>query len=215
MKKLTENKNKNLFSFNSFGSLLTAGLLVFGAASCDSGERNTEDTTALTTEEEYDEGLGYEGIQDNEPVTNTNTEDFTRYDRNTDAQMDRDEFDTRMTETREYNEWDTDQDGSINETEFSEGSLYLQENRTNVGENTTETTGTAESTTSIGSFDEWDQNNDGAITEEEFNNAKFETMDTNRDGTLDANEYNSGNRNQMNRGTETDTNMNEGTGGTY
>jgi hypothetical protein len=212
MKKLTETnnkENKNL-RLNTFGSLLTAGLLLFGAASCDSGERRTEtEDNTLATEEEYDNGLGYEGIQDNEPVTNTDTEDFDRWDANTDRQWDQDEFNTRMNDTGEFNEWDADRDGSLNEGEFNEGSRYMMENQTNT-QNNTKTTGT---TSTLGTFDDWDENGDDVITEEEFNNARFNSMDTNRDGSLSTDEYNTGN-NQMNRGTGTNTDT-TGSGGSF
>jgi hypothetical protein len=215
MKKQTitnRTENKNLVPFNTVGSFLTAGLLLFGAASCDSGERQTEtEDNTLATEETYDNGLGYEGTQDNEPVTNTDTEDFDRWDANTDRQWDQDEFNTRMNDSGEFNEWDTDRDGSLNENEFNEGSRYLQDNQANTRDNT-EITGT-NTNSNLGAFDDWDQNGDDVITEEEFNNARFNSMDTNRDGSLSTDEYNNEN-NQMNQGSETNTDT-TGTGGGY
>lgn len=218
MKKQTipnRTESKNLIPFNTVGSFLTAGLLLFGVASCDSGERQaeTEDNT-LATEEAYDDGLEYESTQDNEQVTNTDTDGFDRWDENTDRQWDQDEFNTRMNDRGEFNEWDTDRDGSLNENEFNEGSRYLQDNQANT-QNNTETTGTSGTNTSsnLGTFDDWDQNGDDVITEEEFNNARFNSLDTNRDGSLSTDEYNNGS-NQINQNTEMNTDT-TGTGGGY
>lgn len=196
-----KSENKYLFSFNTFGSFLTAVLLLFGAASCNNGERGAEDNT-LATEQEYNEEPEYENTRENERVTNTETDNFDRWDTNTDRQMDRDEFTNRMNDTGTFYEWDTDQDRTINEDEYERSSRYLQDNRMDTQNNTTGTRGTA---TNIGTFDELDRNGDGVITEEEFNEAAFNNMDTNRDGTLNNNEYNRGRGNEMNRGTTDET----------
>ena len=169
MKKVTNNSKLN--PANTIGSFLAAGLLIFGAVSCGQ-ERGTQDE-GLATEQEYEEGYGVDATADTEPVTNTATEDFDRYDRNTDQQWDRDEFNTSMGESTIFNDWDTDRDGFLNENEYNEGTRNWQ------GENR-------------GVFGDWDADRNGNIDQNEFNEGTFNAWDADRNGTLNSDEYNRG-----------------------
>ena len=60
-----QTENKRLFSFNALASILTAGLLLFGASSCNNGERKAEEDNAVAVEE-YEEEQGFDGLEDNQ-----------------------------------------------------------------------------------------------------------------------------------------------------
>lgn len=214
MKKVTN--NSKLKPANTIGSFLAAGLLIFGAVSCGQ-ERGGTQEEGLATEQEYEEGYGVDGTRTNEPVRNTAAEDFGRYDRNTDQQWDKDEFNTRMTETGAFNEWDTDRDGNLNENEYNEGMRNWQnQSANNQGTTgttgTTNTTGTTGTTTdnNLGTFNDWDTNRDGSIDQNEFNQGNFNAWDTDRNGTLSNDEYNRGMATQT--PTNTGSDMGTGTG---
>ena len=211
MKKRTE--NKHLFSFNTFGSILTAGLLLFGAASCGN-ERGNEETAVVE-----DEGLGYEGLEDNQEVNNVAVEDeWDEWDTNNDNLWDRDEFVVVVNDAGLYEGWDADNNGIYEENEVytgvfetydENGDGMLDENEFNawntawggeyddewdawdtnddgVLDNNEYITGVEEA----GVYDDWDVNNDGVFAEDELNDGLYDTWDLNNDGYLDEEEYN-------------------------
>lgn len=182
------------------GGVLTAGFLMFGTASF---------------------------AQERDNVTNTDIDDFEQRDLNTDQQLDRNEFDTRLEEDRTFDTWDTDRDGTINEDEFNQGNMNLQEQRSQrmYGEeglqeeqplNTNEEVTTGSDVTNEGvndngieTYNDWDKDRDGTINRDEFNQGTYNSLDRNQDGALDMDEYNEG-INTYGTGTETGTELNEG-----
>ena len=97
------NKSSGGKGVKLFGSILTAGLLMFGSASF---------------------------AQERDNVTNQDVDEFNQYDVNTDQQWDRDEFDARMGDDQTFDTWDTDRDGILNEEEFNEGNRNWREQST-------------------------------------------------------------------------------------
>lgn len=186
MKKLMNNKG-----IKTVGNFFTAGLLLFGAASCGSDSGNQESTVA-TEEALEDEGMGAEGMEASELVTNNDADLFSRYDSNTDQQWDRDEFNTSMGESRTYNDWDADRDGSINEQEYTQGiSTWQNQNTTGTTETATDA-GTTGNTNNFGTFNDWDADRNGTINQDEFNQGTFNSWDADRNGNLSNDEYTTG-----------------------
>jgi hypothetical protein len=238
----TTTENNKLKPINTFGSFLTAGLLIFGAASCNQEGGNQE---TVETEQAFEEDLSVESTRTNDPVTNTATDQFNQFDSNTDQQWDRDEFNTGMSQNGSYNAWDTDRDGSINENEYNEGmrnwqnqNMSTQRNTTGNPGSTTDNTGTSgttnnagttgtnettgTTTNTAGTFQDWDTDRNGTINQDEYNQGAFSTWDADRNGTLSSDEYNRGvgtgtttGTGTNNTGTGTDnTGTGTGTGGT-
>ena len=149
--------------------------------------------------------------QEIDNVGNTDVDEFNNYDRNTDQEWDRDEYNTRMNESETFNEWDTDRDGSINEDEFNEGSRNWQNRNANTQGNTTVTngnTGTSGTTNGLGTYNDWDIDRSGSIDQDEFNEGTYNTWDTDRSGTINNDEYNRG----IGTGTRTGSGTGTGTG---
>lgn len=181
--KKTGNKN----SGKLIGSMLTAGLLMFGTASF-----------AQVTDDQ-----GTSPQQQRENVGNTEyDDDFDRYDmeRGEDG-LDRAEFDRRMDERGAYEEWDTDRDGTINQQEFDEGVRTRQGQETTGNIEETERTGAID----YGTFQDYDRNRDQQIDEDEFREGTFDTWDRNREGMQD-------NNGDTGTGTGTGTGTDTGTG---
>lgn len=217
MKKLT-NKTKlnSFFPSKTLGGLLTAGVLLFGAASCGS-ERGSEENAVA--EEQVDEGLGYEGLEDDQEVNNLAAEDgFGEWDANNDQMWDENEFETVANDAGLYNDWDADGNGEFNENELNEGifNTYDENDDNMMDENEFNTWNTAwggeyennwdawdanddnmldteEYNAGIGEagvYNEWDADGNGIYSENEVNNGLFGTWDNNGDGYLENEEYN-------------------------
>lgn len=221
MKKQTDElKTKPLFPLKTVAGLLTAGVLLFGAASCGNERGNEENATEVENGVEVeDEGLGYEGMEDNQEVNNLAVEDeWNEWDANDDNQWDENEFETVANEAGLYEGWDADNNGMYEENEVYEGvfNSYDENGDNMLGEDEFNTWNTAwggeydnewsewdanddnmldynEYEAGVGEagvFNKWDTDNDGAYSEDELNSGLYGTWDMNDDGYLNEEEYN-------------------------
>lgn len=202
--KMTGNNN----SGKLLGSVLTAGLLMFGTASYAQVTDDAGTTTQepQTTQEQQRENVGNTEYDD----------DFDRFDATRDQDIDRTEFDRRMEERGTFEDWDTNRDRTIDEREFEEGVRTRQRTGATLGERTQDTQGTTgtagdqqETTgaTDYGTFDDWDRNRDRQLDEDEFREGTFDTWERTNEGTQGTNEGNQGTQ-----GTGTGTDIDNGTG---
>ncbi len=217
MKKLTNTTKLNsFFPTKTLGGLLTAGVLLFGAASCGSERGNEENAVA---EEQVDEGLGYEGLDDGQDVNNLAVDDnFGEWDANDDNMWDENEFETVSNDSGLFSDWDADNDGLFSDDELNEGfyDVYDADDDNRWSEDEFNTWNTAwggeygdnwdawdanddnfldadEYNAGIGEagvYNEWDTDNDGLFSNDEVNNGLYNTWDADEDGYLNEEEYN-------------------------
>ena len=218
MKKLTnETKLSSLLPLKTVGSLLTAGLFLFGTAACGPDRGNEEN--AVAEEGVYEEPLAEEeGFGETEEVTEVGEGDFNEWDTNQDQMWDDNEFETVANDAGFYNDWDADANGVFSEEEVDEGifSTYDENGdgflddeeysawNTAWGGEYEEEFGTwdadgdnmlgenefFEGTNETNLYEGWDEDGDGAYNEEEVGNGLFTTWDADEDGYLSDEEYN-------------------------
>ena len=208
MKKLTsETKLNSLLPLKTIGGFLTAGVLLFGAASCGT-ERGNEENAVV--EEEYEEGLAYE-------ETETVGNEWGDWDANEDNFWDENEFETVSNDAGLYEGWDANNDGLYDENELNEGfyGMYDENDDDLWSEDEFNTWNTAwggeyedewdawdtnddgyldtdEYEAGIGEaglYDDWDVDNDGLYSEDELNDGLYSTWDADADGYLNEEEY--------------------------
>lgn len=210
-KQTNEIKNTSFLSLKTLTGLLTAGLLLFGTASCGNGGEAEENV-------DYEEGLGYEDIETPLEVTNREVEEgFERWDTDENQRLGRNEFETAVNTIDLFNEWDEDDNELLTVSEVGQGvfNIYDEDNdnmldREDFAEWREAWVGTYaddwdvwdtdnDNVLTVGefikgfdenyAFDEWDLGGDNVYTREEAYNAIFAAMDTGGDGYLTAEEF--------------------------
>ena len=196
----------------NLGVLLSASLILFGAASCNSGggEEGAVEEEGIAETEEVTTGI------DNELATNEAVGRFDEWDTNDDQMWDENEFGTVANDAGFYDEWDADNDGNLTDDELYEGvygiydenddNQYTQEefnawntawggvydydawdtNDDNVLDYNEYKAGIGEA----GVYDDWDADNNDLYTEDEVYGGLYDTWDVNDDNMLATDEYN-------------------------
>lgn len=101
---------------------------------------------------------------------------YGRWDADSNAMIDRNEFGAALTEAGYYGRWDANRDNFIDESEWSAGrNSYMRDF----------------DEARVGAYSDWDVDADGRLNEEEFRNRSFDAFDEDRDGNLAEAEYNS------------------------
>ncbi|WP_152425069.1 EF-hand domain-containing protein [Nafulsella turpanensis] len=213
MKKLTnETKLSSLLPTKTIGSLLTAGLFLFGAASC--GPANEEN--AVAEDEVYEEPLAEdEAFAEDEALAEG---DFNEWDTNDDELWDDNEFETVANDAGLYEGWDEDADGLYSEDEVDAGlfEVYDENDDGFLDEEEYSAWNTAwggeyeeefeawdadadgvlaedeffEGTNEADLYEGWDEDGDGLYSDDELEGGLFETWDADDDGYLSDEEYN-------------------------
>ena len=209
--------NRKWSPLKFIGSMLTASLIMFGAASCNQSSEPGE------FEGPYDgpieEGFaGDDGYTSVEPVVNPGVGYLESWDDNKDLRWDKQEFRAGLQETGLFNEWDLDDDGTFTEDEFNQGLFnewdedgngYLSNEEYAIGNaaweddfgnnydawdiNDDYILDSNEFNAGIGKtglYSDWDTNDDNMFSEDEFYSGFYDSWDNNSDGFIDSNEYN-------------------------
>ncbi len=129
-------------------------------------------------------------------------EDFKVWDRNTDANIDTDEWNLGIEEGEVFSRWDTDGDNTLSPEEFEARfgmdfkTAELPVEPADPGE-TGDVSGADEGVSGVpfserfadASFTAWDADNDGAISRQEFGTALRSAYDVSGDNRIDVNEW--------------------------
>lgn len=201
----TTDKNKKIKNkpLKALGGVLTASMILFGAASCtqDTTMTDTPGTTTTgtpTTTTTTGTTTTNDGVATTDRVANRDVSAYDDWETNTNLRVDQSEFDRRMTDEGAYENWQNEQ-GQFTQTEFNQG-VFSRWDADQDGYLSADeyATGNATWETQYGNnFGVWDQNRDSRLDPNEYNQGMTETgifneWDRDRDGTINTTEFNQG-----------------------